>query len=79
MRQHLDSPAQWAILPFQDLVAIDGDLRHPDSASEQINVPANPKHVWSYRMHVTVDELGQHPFTRRLRSMVEHSGRAVPR
>ncbi len=79
IRQHLDSPAQWAILPFQDLVAIDGELRHPDSAAEQINVPANPKHVWSYRMHVTVDELVRHPVTGRLRAMVEHSGRSIPR
>ncbi|MEO1061360.1 MAG: 4-alpha-glucanotransferase [Actinomycetota bacterium] len=78
VRQHLDSPAQWAILPFQDLVAMDGDLRHPDSAAEQINVPANPKHVWSYRMHVTIDDLLEHPITRRLREMVQHSGRALP-
>ncbi|MEM9712628.1 MAG: 4-alpha-glucanotransferase, partial [Actinomycetota bacterium] len=78
VRQHLDAPAQWAILPLQDLLAIDGDLRHPDPAAEQINVPSNPKHVWSYRMHVTVEELADHPVTGRLRQMIEHSGRRSP-
>lgn len=78
VRQHLESPAQWAILPLQDLLAIDGDIRSPDPTVEQINVPANPKHVWSYRMHVSVEELAAHPITGRIRSLVERSGRALP-
>ncbi|MEM9608453.1 MAG: 4-alpha-glucanotransferase [Actinomycetota bacterium] len=78
VRQHLDSPAQWSILPLQDLLAIDEAARHPDTTAEQINVPANPKHVWSYRMHLTVEDLAAHPVTERIRTLVERSGRSTP-
>lgn len=76
--RHLASPAQWSILPLQDWLAIDDRVRHPDPAAEQINVPANPAHVWSYRMHVTVDALIDHPVTEHIRALVERSGRAMP-
>ena len=45
------------ILPLQDWLSIDGDIRAQDPASERINVPANPKHYWRYRMHLPLEEL----------------------
>ena len=51
------SPAMWVILPLQDWLAIDGEIRLPDQHAERINVPANPRHFWNYRMHITLEEL----------------------
>ena len=74
--QHLRSPAQWAVFQLQDLLAIDGDLRRPDPTEERINVPANPRHYWRYRMHMTLEELsGQDAYNTRLRMLVEGAGR----
>jgi 4-alpha-glucanotransferase len=28
-----------------------------DPNSERINVPANPKHYWRYRMHISLEDL----------------------
>jgi 4-alpha-glucanotransferase len=55
--QHLRSPAMWTIIPMQDLLAIDEDLRHPDPDAERINVPAIMPYYWRYRMHLGLAEL----------------------
>lgn len=55
--QHLQSPAMLTILPWQDWVAMDGDLRRENPQEERINVPANSRHYWRYRMHLTLEEL----------------------
>ena len=57
VNQHMYSPAMWVILPLQDWFAIDGEIRLPDQFGERINVPANPRHFWNYRMHITIEEL----------------------
>lgn len=57
VNQHMYSPAMWVILPLQDWLAIDERLRTPDQHAERINVPANPKHFWNYRMHIKLEEL----------------------
>ena len=46
-----------AILPWQDWVAMDGELRRENPQEERINVPANSRHYWRYRMHLTLEEL----------------------
>ncbi|MDE5929484.1 MAG: 4-alpha-glucanotransferase, partial [Muribaculaceae bacterium] len=53
----LKSPSMLCILPLQDWLSIDGNLRRENPLEEQINVPANPRHYWRYRMHLTTDEL----------------------
>lgn len=53
----LKSPSMLCILPLQDWLSIDGGLRRRNPAEEQINVPANPRHYWRYRMHLTVEQL----------------------
>ena len=57
INQHMYSPAMWVILPLQDWLAIDGNLRKEDAQSERINVPANPRHFWNYRMHLRIEDL----------------------
>ncbi|MGN0226585.1 MAG: 4-alpha-glucanotransferase [Paludibacteraceae bacterium] len=57
INQHMYSPAMWAILPLQDWLAIDGDVRLKDQFADRINVPANPRHFWNYRMHMTLEQL----------------------
>jgi 4-alpha-glucanotransferase len=32
-------------------------LRLPDQFADRINVPANPRHFWNYRMHLTLENL----------------------
>lgn len=74
--QHLHSPAMWSIFQIQDLFGMDAQLRHPDPAPERINVPANPKNYWRYRMHITLETLlNSHEFTDRIRQLVQQSGR----
>ena len=54
---NLQSPSMLAILPLQDWLSIDGALRREDPREEQINIPANPRHYWRYRMHMTIEQL----------------------
>jgi len=70
------SPAMWSIFQIQDLLGMDGQLRHQDAGAERINVPANPKNYWRYRMHMTLEALlNSHEFTNRIRRLVQQSGR----
>jgi len=74
--QHLYSPAMWSVFQLQDLLGIDEAIRRADPAEERINVPADPKHYWRYRMHLTLEQLiGAKEFNDELRSLVEASGR----
>ncbi|MCM1309646.1 MAG: 4-alpha-glucanotransferase [Bacteroides sp.] len=57
VEQHTASPAMLTILPLQDWLAIDGKLRRPIAAEEQINIPAMPNHYWRYRMHITLEKM----------------------
>ncbi len=74
--QHFQSPAMWAIFQLQDLLGIDAELRRENPHDERINVPANPKHYWRYRAHVSLEALVKaEAFNTGLRKMVEESGR----
>jgi 4-alpha-glucanotransferase len=55
--QHLYSPAMWAIFQLQDYLGVDEAIRRSDPNEERINVPANPKHYWRYRMHLNLEDL----------------------
>ena len=57
INQHMYSPAMWTILPLQDWLAIDGDVRIKDQFADRINVPSNPRQFWNYRMHLKIEEL----------------------
>ena len=55
--QHLYSPAMWSIFQLQDIMGIDNELRREDPSEERINIPADPKHYWRYRMHLPLENL----------------------
>ncbi|PTM15113.1 MAG: 4-alpha-glucanotransferase [Bacteroidetes bacterium] len=76
IRQHLRWPAMWIVFPWQDMLAMDGDLRHPDPATERINIPAIIPHYWRYRMHLTMEELlAADSYNHKLREMLAETGR----
>ena len=73
---HLASPSMLCILPLQDWMSIDGDIRRTDPREEQINDPANPANNWNYRMHLTLEQLADaKAFAARVRKMISASGR----
>ena len=45
------------ILPLQDWLSTDGTIRRQNPQEERINIPANSRHYWRYRMHLTLEEL----------------------
>ncbi len=73
---HLQSPSMLCILPLQDWLSIDGSIRREDPREEQINVPANSRHYWRYRMHLTIEDLQAHTeYNTYLLEKIKHSGR----
>lgn len=71
IKQHLESPSMLCILPLQDWLSIDGTVRYQGNpADERINVPANPRHYWRWRMHTTLEDLlSRTAFNDRLREL----------
>ncbi len=55
--QHLYSPAMWCIFQLQDILGISKILRRTDPNEERINIPAESKHYWNYRMHISLENL----------------------
>jgi 4-alpha-glucanotransferase len=76
LQQHLASPAMFTILPLQDWLSMDAQLRLEDPNKERINVPANSRHYWRYRMHLTLEQLSDEmEFNDALTGMIVGSGR----
>ena len=76
VRHHLECPSLLCILSFQDWLSIDEEIRYPDVNTERINVPANPRHYWRYRMHLTLEELIKNKkFNEKLVEMIDTTGR----
>ena len=74
--RHLTSPSMLCILSIQDWLATDEALRLPDSDAERINIPANPKHYWRYRMHLNIEDLAADKrFVQNITEMISQSGR----
>lgn len=75
--QHMKSPAMLSILPLQDWLATDGEVRYNGNPSdERINIPAIPRHYWRYRMHCPLEELiGNDKLNAHIRALVDASGR----
>jgi 4-alpha-glucanotransferase len=74
--QHLYSPAMWSIFQLQDLLGMSDTLRREKPQDERINDPANPKHYWQYRMHISLEDLiKEKEFNEELRGYVINSGR----
>jgi 4-alpha-glucanotransferase len=74
--QHLYSPAMWSIFQLQDLLGMSEMIRRENPHDERINVPADPKNYWRYRMHISLEDLlKQKDFNEELKSYVHSSGR----
>ena len=74
--RHLTSPSMLCLLSLQDWLSIDEKLRLPDANAERINIPANPRHYWRYRMHLTIEQLlAADEFNAELRELIVQSGR----
>ena len=74
--RHLTSPSMLCLLSLQDWLSIDEQLRLPDQNAERINIPANPRHYWRYRMHLTIEQLlAADGFNAELQELITNSGR----
>ncbi len=74
--RHLASPSMLCVLSIQDWLAISERLRLADQNAERINIPANPKHYWRYRMHLNIEDLiSDKEFTGEISGMLNESGR----
>lgn len=73
---HLQSPSMLCLLSFQDWLSIDADLRRKDYENERINIPANPRHYWRYRMHIPIEQLCKATdLNDKIRKLIAFSGR----
>ena len=57
MEKHQDSPSKWNIYPLQDLLDLDEKNWSTNPMDDQINVPANPKNQWKWRMKTPIEAL----------------------
>ena len=74
--RHLTSPSMLCLLSLQDWLSIDERLRLPDANAERINIPANPRHYWRYRMHLSIEQLmAADEFNETVRTLITQSGR----
>lgn len=75
--RHLDSPSMLCILSIQDWLAMDEQLRLPDADAERINIPANPKHYWRYRMHLNIEDMiANTALTDTVSTLIRQAGRS---
>ena len=76
--RQLTSPSMLCILSLQDWFAMDERLRLPDADAERINIPANPRHYWRYRLHVTMEQLlADKEYNDNIKEMIDECGRRV--
>ncbi len=74
--RHLTCPSMLCVIALQDWLAIDERLRLPDANAERVNIPANPRHYWRYRMHIDLEDLiAADDFNGNLRELIQQSGR----
>ena len=74
--RQLTSPSMLCLLSLQDWLSIDEKLRLPDADAERINIPANPRHYWRYRMHMTIEQLmAADEFNATVSELIANSGR----
>jgi 4-alpha-glucanotransferase len=74
--QHFYSPAMWSIFQLQDLFGINKILRRENPDEERINIPADAKHYWKYRMHISLEDLlKEEAFNKEVKNYIIASGR----
>ena len=76
VRKHLQSNSILAILSLQDWMSMDGKWRNPNTQEERINVPANPRHYWRWRMHLTLEQLMKaESLNEKIKELIAQNGR----
>ena len=74
--RHLQSPSMLCILTWQDWTSMNEAIRNPNVESERINIPANPRHYWRWRMHITLEQLMKlDEFNNEIRQLIDANGR----
>ncbi len=74
--RHLFSPSMLCLISLQNWMSIDDNLRYPDPSEERINIPANPRHYWRYRMPIYIEQLlSAGAFNEKVATMIERAGR----
>ena len=74
--RHLTCPSMLCLLSLQDWLSIDEKLRLPDQNAERINIPANPRHYWRYRMHLKLEQLLEaNELNQEISTLIIQSGR----
>jgi 4-alpha-glucanotransferase len=74
--RQLTSPSMLCLLSLQDWLSIDEKVRLDDPDKERINIPANPRHYWRYRMHLNIEELiANKALNENISTLIQHSGR----
>lgn len=74
--RQLASPSMLCVLSIQDWLAMDERIRLDDADAERINIPANPRHYWRYRMHINIENLmADKSFTENIRNLIVQNGR----
>lgn len=72
----LTCPSMLCILSLQDWFAIDEKLRLEDANAERINIPANLRHYWRYRMHLNIEDLiANKEYNDNIKELIQHTGR----
>ena len=76
VRNHLYSNSILCILTLQDWMSIDEKWWNPNVQEERINIPANPKHYWRYRMHLTIEQLlNAESLNNSIKKLIDQTGR----
>lgn len=76
VNNHLASPSMLCLLSLQDWMAIDEKVRRSDANAERINIPANPRHYWRYRMHLCIEQLMKETsFNAQVNKLIINNGR----
>jgi len=74
--RNLMCPSMLCVLSIQDWLSIDEGIRLADADAERINIPANPKHYWRYRMHVDIEDLqANNEYKQNVTDLIRESGR----
>ena len=76
LRNQLNSQSILCILALQDWMSMDGRWRNPNVEEERLNVPANPRHYWRYRMHLSLEQLMRaESLNEKIKELVDATGR----
>jgi len=74
--RHLYCPSMLCVLPVQDWLAMDGELRSKHPQQERLNTPSDAYNHWQYRLHLTIENLlAATRFNTKVKTMITRSKR----